>query len=324
MNRSILEQNLQALDPVDPDLSRRMREIALDGFQAEAIQTKSNALSARLLPQGKEKPVLLHSAYDPVREATRWAESVQVQSPTNIFILGTGLGYHLLTLLKTHAANIRYLFIIERDPRVLKLALSALDLRPIIRLARAKWFVGMEPDLIPDAVGEEGRTDIILHNCQILPHEPSIQCYPEYYNQVRQQLLDAITYDEVNLRTNFENRGRNQFNVFMNLPALFRGYFPKKFENRFQGFPAVVVAAGPSLDKNLHYLEKVNDRAGIIIVDTTQTTFRQKNLSPHTIVTGDPTPLNFSHFEPIDSLGEAFLAFHPEVNRQIPQKFQHH
>ncbi|MBZ0258004.1 DUF115 domain-containing protein, partial [bacterium] len=62
----------------------------------------------------------------------------------------------------------------------------------------------------------------------------------------------------------------------------------------------------------------------LVIVDTAQTTFKQIGVEPDVVVTGDPTPLNFSHFEKIDSLGQAFLGFHPESNHQISRKFLHH
>ena len=81
---------------------------------------------------------------------------------------------------------------------------------------------------------------------------------------------------------------------------------------------------GPSLDKNIHHLREINDRAGLIIVDTAQMTFTRNGMWADAVVTGDPTPLNFSHFEKIDSMQDAFLVFHPEANRLITQKFVDH
>ncbi len=265
----------------------------------------------------------LHSAYDPLREAARWAEGIEGADPTNYIVLGFGLGYHLLMLLKTHAKKIRSLIIIERDPRILRLALNAVDLHALLSHQDTDWIIGATPEEIPERIGAR-RTDIILHNCKILPHEPSVRCFPQYYQSVRKSLLDAITYDEINLRTTFENQGRNQFNILMNLPSISRGYTLQDCEGLFKGFPGIVVAAGPSLDRNIDWLRETQDRAPVLIVDTVQTTFLKKGLKADFVITGDPTPLNFSHFEKIPSLGESFLAFHPEVNRNITQKFMRH
>jgi len=320
---SLFETNLAALQTHSPETAQKVLQAGFDGFPVEVVPTKTAAPTVRITPPGGGKPVLLHSAYDPIREAMRWAEGIELTEPTNVIILGVGLGYHLLSVLQRHEKNIRFLFLIEQDPRILRLALSAFELRRIITRDGTHWIVGEEPEAIPDQIGEK-RIDIILHNCKILPHEPSMRYSPAYYNRVRESILDALTYDEINLRTTFENQGRNQFNIFMNLPAIFQSYAPKDCRDLFRGFPAVVAAAGPSLDKNIDRLRDLNDRAVLFIVDTAQTSFRKRRIAPHWIVTGDPTPLNFSHFEKIDSLGEAFLAFHPEVNREITQKFVNH
>ena len=86
----------------------------------------------------------------------------------------------------------------------------------------------------------------------------------------------------------------------------------------------MVSAAGPSLDKNVRLVQKLNDRAALIIVDTAQATFKQLAVEPDAVITGDPTPLNFSHFESIHTLGQSFLGFHPEANHQIARKFLRH
>lgn len=265
----------------------------------------------------------MHSAYDPIREAERWVEAVQVPEPTNLIVLGMGLGYHLLMLLRNKHDDIRFLFVVEQDPRLMKLALTAIDLRPLITRSGTQWLIGLEPGEIPDAIGEK-RTDIILHNCRILQLDAAIRLAPRYYTAAREEIINSLNYDEVNLRTTFINQGRNQFNIFMNIPAISCGFWPCGCEGLMAGLPAIVAAAGPSLDKNIERLRDIGDRAALIIVDTAQNSFRKRGIAPHAVVTGDPTPLNFSHFESVDDLGEAFLAFHPECNRQITQKFLRH
>lgn len=323
MDSKQFELNIQALTKVDPETARKVLQTPLDGMQVDLVPTKTGLPSLRIHPPGASSPILLHSAYDPMREASRWAEGIVISEPLNVFLLGAGLGYHLLTFLKTHAAKTRFLFIVEQDPRLLRFAFNAIDLRPLITREGTVWIIGETPEDVPEIVGEK-RTDIILHNFRLFTHEPSEKCNPPYYDAVQRKLLDAVTYDEVNLRTNMENRGRNQFNILMNLPSLYNGIPLNAFQNAFQGYPGIVSAAGPSLDKNIDALHGIQDRAPLFIVDTAQKTFQKRGIEPDFVVTADPTPLNFSHFEQIDSLGGAVLAFHPEVNRKITEKFIQH
>ena len=91
MTESILTTNLNALQSVSPDLASDLRAVTLDGLQGEIVPTKTAAPSFRYLPVPGKKPELLHSAYDPIREAQRWAESADIQSPINAIVLGAGL-----------------------------------------------------------------------------------------------------------------------------------------------------------------------------------------------------------------------------------------
>ncbi len=323
MDNVIFQNNLSALQSRSPDAAKCISGCSLDGFQVEAFKTKSNAVSARVVPEGSDKSILLHSAYDPIREAMRWVENVPITEATNAIVLGTGLGYHLLALIKRHQKNLRYVVVIERDPRIFRLAMMTLDLRSVISHPGTVWLINESPENVPETLAD-ARADMILHNCNIMPHDPSMRCYGAYYNQVREHFLKALTRDEVNLRTSFESQGRNQFNIYMNIPAIFHGHALKDCEGMLNGYPGVVVAAGPSLDKNIDCLSGLDDRAGLFIVDTAQISFRRRGIQPGVIVTADPTPLNFSHFEAIDNLGDAFLAFHPEANRQITQKYLRH
>lgn len=323
MTDSILSTNLNALQSVSPGLASELCTVTMDGLQGEIVLTKTAAPSFRLIPVSGGKPELLHSAYDPIREAQRWAESASIQSPINAIVLGIGLGYHLLTLLKQYPTLLRHIVVIESDPRILRLAFATVDLRSLILREGVCFLAGKYPEEIPELL-RDIRPDMIIHNCRILPHTPSIRCFPDYYEKVQKILLETITYDEVNMRTNMDNQGRNQFNLFMNLPAILRGYSMRHCRNILRGYPAVVSAAGPSLDNNIHLLHNLNDRAPLFIVDTAQNTFRRHAIPHDFVVTGDPTPLNFSHFEKVDSLGNAFLAFHPEVQRSITQKYIGH
>lgn len=324
LNPSILEANLTVVRQSQPDLARIIQEVSLEGYSAEPVQAQSGAPTLRILPPGGGKPILLHSAYDPLREAQRWAESIVLDRPTSLLVLGAGLGYHLLTLLKVHFANIRFLIVIERDPRLLRLALSVLDLRSLFQRPGTQFLVDVKPADLPIRLLDDARRDFVIHNCRIVPHVPSQRCHPDYYAGVQQALLDMLTYDEVNLRTAIENQGRGQFNILMNLPAMARGYALNDCAGLLRGYPGIVAAAGPSLDKNVRELRNVHGRAALFVVDTAQNTMKTIGVEPDVVVTGDPTPLNFSHFEQIDTLGRAFLAFHPEVYRQITQKYAYH
>ncbi|MDP6945260.1 MAG: DUF115 domain-containing protein, partial [Myxococcota bacterium] len=58
-------------------------------------------------------------------------------------------------------------------------------------------------------------------------------------------------------------------------------------DDRFEGVPAIIVAAGPSLDKNLDLLHEVQDRAVIITMNRCATIFANEGLTPHLLLASD-------------------------------------
>lgn len=61
----------------------------------------------------------------------------------------------------------------------------------------------------------------------------------------------------------------------------------KDFSSKFKGVPAFVVAAGPSLSKNILQLQKVKNRALILAVDTAAKLLKEHDISPDFIFSGD-------------------------------------
>ena len=58
-------------------------------------------------------------------------------------------------------------------------------------------------------------------------------------------------------------------------------------QGRFAGVPAVVVAAGPSLDKNWHLIEGIRDKALIITMNRCATLFQKAGFAPHILLATD-------------------------------------
>ncbi|TLY19493.1 MAG: DUF115 domain-containing protein, partial [Nitrospirae bacterium] len=96
----------------------------------------------------------------------------------------------------------------------------------------------------------------------------------------------------------------------------------KHLEGLFAGRPAILVAAGPSLEKNVHLLRELEGRAVIIAVDTALRLLLPLGIKPDIVTTIDFNPLNFEKFSnvPIDS--EISLVYHPGGYHESIRAFQ--
>ena len=82
---------------------------------------------------------------------------------------------------------------------------------------------------------------------------------------IREKCESCATY--INTRTNFSNVFAQ--NLFANAPYILDGYKTKQLiEVIPRDIPAIIVAAGPSLNKNIKELKRAKGKAFIIAVDT--------------------------------------------------------
>lgn len=87
-------------------------------------------------------------------------------------------------------------------------------------------------------------------------------------------------------------------NVFNNICYFYHGYNTLQLKGILpQGMPAVIVSAGPSLNKNIKGLKKMKDKCCIIATDTAMKPLLKEGIQPHfiTIVDGKKPALLFEH-----------------------------
>lgn len=77
---------------------------------------------------------------------------------------------------------------------------------------------------------------------------------------------------------------------------------------KFEGVPAVIVGAGPSLSKNIMWLHGARDRAVVICVDTILPALDAEGIRPDITVTLDPQPEVERFFESVDTAGKTLVA----------------
>ncbi len=165
MNMELFEKNLITLHRVDPALADVMsRELPL----REDISLELARNGRAIVNKGG---ILLHSAYDPEKEAATWVSSAIRGVPRSLCVLGCGVGYHLKELAN---AGYRGTFI-EPDPTLFRLALEHLDLTTV--LAQFRPLVGIPLEKLRRAHGE-------LLAGETVPHPASLRTNSLYFSAV--------------------------------------------------------------------------------------------------------------------------------------------
>lgn len=244
---------------------------------------------------GKEQYV--HSLYDPVREAKLWVQKVYDEKKEIYIVFGGGFYYHIKELLSMVSQSV-YIIVVEPDNQIFELSKEESLLREIIKDDR---FL-----LIKEADGHKLYVEMknIFYDlntdyfkvCAFGIYE---QLYSEIYLELTKSLR-RITKEKlfyINTKETFALEHVD--NMLHNIRYMEKSVFPNVFANVFSGYPAVIVSAGPSLEKNIDLLKGREKDVLIITGGRTLKPLLEKGIKPHFVVSADGSYENFLLFKDV-------------------------
>lgn len=264
----------------------------------QVVEARSGQPTLRIpTPSG---PVHLHSTYDPVAEARTWVDEISKEEWQLGMVLGLGMGYHIEELVQRFPDRI--LIIFEPDPAVLQEAQQNRNLKRLLRGANITLCVGGNAESAAHELFQNLRRQLYGRQSAILAWPPSRRIWSELWDQVQRKMWENSNQDFVNLNT---YRGLSQMwldNILRNLPTSIGDPGVSSLFDRFRGKPAVLVAAGPSLDRNGHLLKQIEGKALIVAVLQAVRSLEKMGIRPDIVVSFDPKEINYSlHFDGVDT-----------------------
>ncbi len=297
------KNNIKALAGINPNLAEYL--VRTEAAAAEIIQTRAGVPSVRLTNAGG-RSFTLHSAIDPLREAERLVASQYKSGVNTCLVYGFGLGYHLDVLLEKLPANATVL-VVEPQSSVFRMALAIRDFSHLFNNPRIFWAVGEEVNQVPAHFGEVFRV-ISIEGFSIISHNPSVRLCGDYFRILDELCRKWIVAVGGNFLTNVQAVRKYLSNTLENITKIVENPPIKKLFGRFRNVPAVVVSAGPSLDRNLDLLRVLERSALIICVDTSLGPLYRAGIKPHLVLAGDSSEQNFKHLKGLGDTGAALVA----------------
>jgi tetratricopeptide (TPR) repeat protein len=315
---SFFEQNLAIMRTRDPELASRM-EADLDCSHIEVLPShQPGVFTARVTLSSGEK-VLLHNMEDPIGSAKRSADKQDMKAENASILLGIGLGY----LARELAAKLQKkhpLIVCELDPAILKTALIHVDLSPVLNSDYIKILAG--PEISLQAWIQRLAGKFMTARVEAILYEPSMRIHPEGYRRLREVAQKESRAIILNRNTTLKAGQQMLENALNNFPEVIRSAGVKHLEDLFAGRPAVLVAAGPSLEKNIQLLHELEGRAVIIAVDTALRLLLPLGIKPDIVTTIDFNPVNFQKFANVPIPEDISLVYHPGGYHESIRAFQ--
>lgn len=265
----------------------------------EVLDSRTGVLTVRVVPTSGDRPIFLHSSVDPVREATRVVEGLKVEPGSVVVVYGFGLGYLVEALYDLLDESVS-LFVLEPDLELFLTALKTRNLHKIIGSKRVLIHLGEDfgqlytvffrffhgayyRDLVPAG----------------LPGHETV--YADFCGRARKMVRDIVSAKVVNLLTMIKMGPTMLTSSILNLVKFYTNPGLSSLYGRFADVPAIIVAAGPSLNKNIHLLHEAKGKAVIFAVGTAAKALQKQGIDPDFIVTVDSGLPNYEHFKGIDT-----------------------
>lgn len=238
-----------------------------------------------------------HSAENAAEEAEEWFRSLNLYQSSVIFVYGVGAGHYFnaakswLEKAKEH----RLVFLEDDLEVVYHLFNSEIGRNLLTHDQTFLYFLerGEKGRLLESSFGSIPAI-LFLHQ----PVFSSLKLYEEtkpetvedcrklvgYYKNFNTfQLLEQLTY------------GRQFFaNYYRNLLELSESKFADRMFEKFQGVPAIICGAGPSLEKNRALLETLSDHALVIAGGSSMNVVNADGWLPHFGIAVDPNLSQYS------------------------------
>jgi len=235
--------------------------------------------------------VCYHSPYDPIRESSRFFNSLNLEGADIVFQFGWGLGYGSEAL-RTRCKPSARILVLEPDNELLSLSRRCFRDDPAWEDSRFEFVSGIEVCRFfshePPLACQE--TDNILW----VEWPPAVQLHKPLLEELKKTFRTQLRDRAANLLTHFQN-GRMYFeNVVRNFRYQGDANAGRLF-GRFKGKPLVIVSAGPSLDRNIRELQGMESRCFLLAVDTALRPLLEMGITPHAVIIADPQELNAKH-----------------------------
>lgn len=191
-----------------------------------------------------------HSNVDPEAEAASFARYYYSMTCASYIVWGLGLGYHIRELFRLDDGISVHVF--ESDLDVIYHCLMAVDFSGLI--TSEGFYLIYDPNFKKIISALDGATEgLIIHN-------PSMRHIKDVKIREQMEMFFIRDSGKRNAAILFENNSRENFKYY--------DEYVDGLRLDFEGKDVVIVAAGPSLDKNVNLLKNKKPNMIILAVET--------------------------------------------------------
>lgn len=312
MNMNILKKEYEDYyDIVMENLEKENKELQL-------MVSKDNSSNLKIKRDNNE--IYLHSSFSVENEADRWISNIDM-SKDIFLIFGAGFFYHIKKLLEAEPHENKTFIVVENNIEIFVKAIENVDVVQCLKDLRVILVLSDNPDEIAQTVFHIMKRKGIksIEVCTLMSYQ---QLYKNWLDEVFNAIIQMIQLFGMNIATELCFSEEWMFNQFQNIKLFNIDSFPlESFLSAFQNIPAIVVGAGPSLDKQLETLKKYKDKALIFAAGSSINVLEKNGIIPHFEVAVDGGITEAKIIDNIKNM-KTILLFISTVHHEAVKKFK--
>jgi hypothetical protein len=316
VNQVFLE-NMAPLWRHDPRLAQQIDELPPEATLA--VHPSKKGLMTAVVTAADGRKLFLHSRHDPRQEARDFCDTLGRSEVYSVVLSGLGLGYHVKALFEAFGDEV-VVFVSEPDLVTIKTALEHTDLSRELESGRVEILTTLAKNALHERLGRHAAM-LMLGTLLAVP-PVSRDHNAEFHNACRQAVLDYAAFAKMSLLTLVRNAALTCRNIANNLPTYVCTPPPDILRRAFAGCPAILVAAGPSLARNIDQLQGLQGRAVLIAAQTTLRLLLSRGIKPQFVTSLDFSDLSRQFFESVEMPDDLVLVAEPKASWHVVDAFR--
>lgn len=229
-------------------------------------------------------------------EIRNWLLSLNLDDVSFLYVYGIGLGYHYEAIKKWLEGNPeRKVVFIEDDEEVIYRFFETELAQDFLNNPQARLFL-----IDPKKDNLHLYNHLSVLSLRQKRETAAITSYFFYKKNMLKQIAAQLDFICTTLSSIMGEYVQHSLgflrNYFLNLVQLPNSAVATLTENQFKGVPAIICGAGPSLNKNIHLLKNLADKALIIAGGTAINALNAGGLNPHIGAGIDPNTYQYARY----------------------------
>lgn len=278
---------------VEKELFAKNKEYLPHALKERVLKVSEEEVWKRVkIDYDDEGPISLYRAGEktfqitsikPRTEAENWCKQLFFEDKGALFIYGSGFGYSLFELLKQKQPN-TIIIVFEQDIYLFVAMLHFFDFKSIFLSQKFVFFIGDIEDFSQE-FDSLFWSEVFLYctNPSIVFTPAAQRGFKKEYYEIHKHIFNYLSLNITYLGNDYYDTLLGFHNLMDNVLEVMENPYISSLKDAFKDVPAFIVSNGPSLDKNIEQLHKVNGKGLIISCESSILPLMKNKIKPDAI-----------------------------------------